>query len=120
MHEHACREFVGVNNGVNLDGQSSSRMAHMFLSISRDAGSVLVPRTTDASIICRRIMSRGQRIHDPIPDVCPPPPDEALVASRGRPLSLIRMIRRSSWECEATVITILSNTDQVLVVLLKT
>jgi hypothetical protein len=42
----------------------------------------------------RRVMSGGQRFHDPVPDTCPPPADEAIVASRVRAAAL-RMIRNS-------------------------
>ena len=42
----------------------------------------------------RRIMSGGQRIHDPVPDACPPPADEAIVASRGRSIALRQIAPR--------------------------
>jgi hypothetical protein len=36
------RQASGVDDGVNLAGEPALRPAHMFLSVPRDTGSVLV------------------------------------------------------------------------------
>jgi len=54
--------------------------------IVRNAGSVLM-HAHDGCIdhLHRRVMTGGQRIHDPIPDASLPPTNEAVVASGAGP-----------------------------------
>ena len=42
----------------------------------------------------RRVMSGGQRLHDPVPDTCPPPANEAIVASGVRAKALRQIAPR--------------------------
>ena len=76
-------QSVCINNGVHLAGQSASRTAHVLPSVSRDTGPMLA-HAHDRRIdhLHRRIMSSGQRLHDPVPDAGPPPANEPIVASR--------------------------------------
>jgi len=55
----------------------------MLLTITRDAGSVLM-HTYDRRIdhLHRRIMSCGQCIHNQVPDACLSPANEAIVTGR--------------------------------------
>jgi hypothetical protein len=60
-------------------------MAHMLISIPRDAGHALVhahDRRID-HLHCGN-MSGGKRIHDLVPNTSPPPSNETIVASRRR------------------------------------
>jgi hypothetical protein len=54
---------------------------HVLVVIVRNAGSVLM-HAHDGCIdhLHRRVMTGGQRIHDPIPDASLPPTNEAVVA----------------------------------------
>jgi hypothetical protein len=76
-------QSVCTNSGVQLTGQSASRTADVLLSVFRDAGPMLV-HALDRRIdhLHRRIISSGQRLHDPVPDAGPPPANEPIVASR--------------------------------------
>ncbi|MDA9504266.1 hypothetical protein XI09_05780 [Bradyrhizobium sp. CCBAU 11386] len=75
------RQAIGVHHSVNLACQPSSRTTYILVAIVRDAGSVLV-YTHDGGIdhLHRRVVTGGQRIHDPVPDARPPPTNEAIVA----------------------------------------
>ncbi len=76
------RQANGVHDRVNLAGKPASRPAHIFFSVPRDTGSVLV-HTHDGGIdhLHRRVMAGGQRIHDAVPDASLPPTNEAIIAS---------------------------------------
>ncbi len=57
---------VGVNNSVNLVGQSTSRRAQAMLSVPLYPGPMLLREDGRcADHLYRRIMSGGQRLHDP-------------------------------------------------------
>jgi hypothetical protein len=73
---------VSIYDRVNLACQAAARSAHILLVVISDSGSVLV-HAHNGSIdhLHRRVMSCGQRIHDPIPNAGPPPPDEAIITS---------------------------------------
>src|SRR5260370_10887111 len=76
------RQAGGVDDRVNLAVEPASRPAHVFLSVRRDRGSVLV-YTPHRGIdhLHRRVMAGGQRIHDAVPDACLPPTNEAIITS---------------------------------------
>src|SRR6476620_11817455 len=76
------RQSVGVHHRVNLAGQAASRAAHVLMIVVRDTGAVLV-HAHDRCIdhLHRRVMTGGQRIHDPVPYASPPPPNEAILTS---------------------------------------
>jgi hypothetical protein len=64
---------------VNLARQPASRATHISLSVAGDAGSVLVYADNGrVDHLHGRIMRGGQRFHDPVPDTCAPPPNEAI------------------------------------------
>jgi hypothetical protein len=44
----------------------------------------------------RRIMTGGQRIHDMVPNACPPPTNEAIVASRAGTVGLRQIAPRDA------------------------
>lgn len=71
---------VGVYDRVNLACQAATRSAHILLVVISDAGSVLV-HAHNGSIdhLHRRVMTGGQRIHDPVPNAGLPPPNEAII-----------------------------------------
>jgi hypothetical protein len=62
--------------------QAPSRAAHILLIVVRDAGSVLV-HAHDGGIdhLHRRVMTGGQRFHDPVPYASLPPTNKAIIAS---------------------------------------
>jgi hypothetical protein len=65
----AHRQAIGVHDRMNLACQSASRAPHLLLAVAPDAGSVLVhSHNRGVDHLHRRIMSRGKRIHDLIPD----------------------------------------------------
>src|SRR5271169_118555 len=74
------RQAVGVHYRVNLAGQATSRATHVLVIVVGHACPVLV-HTDDGGInhLHRRVMTGSQRIHDPVPDASPPPPNEAIV-----------------------------------------
>src|SRR5450631_11326 len=74
------RQAVGVHYRVNLAGQAASRAAHVLVSVVGHACPELVHKV-DGRInhLHRRVMTGSRRIHDPVPDASPPPPDEAIV-----------------------------------------
>jgi hypothetical protein len=76
------RQAIGIHHRVNLAGEASSGATHSLVIVVRDTRSVLV-HAHDGGIdhLHRRIMTGGQRIHDPVPDASPPPPHEAIVTS---------------------------------------
>jgi hypothetical protein len=76
------RKAIGVHDRVNLAGQAASRATRSLVIVVRDTGSVLV-HAHDGGIDHphRRIMTGGQRFHDPVPDASPPPANEAIVTS---------------------------------------
>ena len=74
------RQAIGIDDCVNLAGQSASRPTHE-LSVAGDAGPVLMHadnRRIDHLHGC--VMTGGQRVHDPVPDARPSPANEAIVA----------------------------------------
>jgi hypothetical protein len=77
------RQTIAVDNGMDLAGQPATRATNMLAAVIGDTGSMLV-HADDRRIdhLHRRIMSGGQRIHDPVPDTSPPPANEAVVAGR--------------------------------------
>ena len=78
----ATRQTIGVYDGVDLAGKSTSRTAHMLLFVACDTGPVLV-HAHDRRIdhLHRRIMSSSQRFHDLVPDASASPANEAVIAS---------------------------------------
>src|SRR5271169_3855614 len=74
------RHAVGVHDRVNLAGQATSRAAHVLEIVVRHACPVLV-YADDGGInhLHRRVMTGSKRIHDPVPNASPPPPNEAIV-----------------------------------------
>ena len=76
------RQAIGVHYRVNLAREAASRATHSLLIVVCDTRSVPV-HAHDRGIdhLHRRIMTGGQRIHDPVPDASPPPPHEAIVTS---------------------------------------
>ena len=74
------RQAIGVHDRMNLARQASSRATHVLVIVVRDTGSMLV-HAHDGGIdhLHCRIMTGGQRIHDPVPDASPPPTNEAIV-----------------------------------------
>jgi hypothetical protein len=79
---------------VNLACQAASRPAHILLIVISDAGSVLV-HAHNGSIDHphRRVMTGGQRIHDPVPNAGLPPPNEAIIASGARTIRCRQIAR---------------------------
>src|SRR6516162_11288662 len=64
-----------------LAGQPAARPSHGLLSVSDDAGPVLMhPDNRGVDHLHRRIMGGGQRVHDAAPDASPSPANEAVVA----------------------------------------
>src|SRR3974390_3458164 len=74
------RQAVGVHHRVNLAGQAASRAAHVLVIVVGHGSPVLV-HTDDGGIdhLHCRVVTGSQRIHDPVPDASPPPPNEAIV-----------------------------------------
>src|SRR5664279_495126 len=74
------RQAVSVHDRVNLAGQATSRAAHVLVIVVGHACPVLV-HADDGGInhLHRRVMTGSKRIHDPVPDASPPPPNEAIV-----------------------------------------
>jgi hypothetical protein len=62
------RHATGIHHRVNLARQTPSRATHILVIVVRDTGSVLV-HAHDGGIdhLHRRVMTGGQRIHDPVP-----------------------------------------------------
>jgi hypothetical protein len=72
-----------VHGRMNLAGKAASPPSHVFFSVPRATGSVLV-RTHDG----RRAMAGGQRIHDAAPDARLPSMNKAIIASGGGTIGL--------------------------------
>ena len=72
-----------------LLARASSRATHVLVIVVRDTGSMLM-HAHDGGIdhLHGRIVSRRQAIHDPIPDACLSPANEAIVASGMRSIVL--------------------------------
>src|SRR5665213_1222162 len=95
------RQAMGVHDRVNLAGQAASRAAHVLVIVISHACPVLV-NADDGGInhLHRRVMTGSKRIHDPVPDASPPPPNEAIVTGRAgtigfREVAPWRTIRRT-------------------------
>jgi hypothetical protein len=76
------RQAIAVHDRVNLTRQAPSRATHILVIVVRDAGSVLVhPHDGSIDHLHCRVMTGGQRIHDPVPYASLAPTNEAIVAS---------------------------------------
>jgi hypothetical protein len=83
------QQAIGVHDRVNLARQAPSRATHILVVVVGDACSVLV-HAHDGGIdhLHRRVMTGGQRIHDPVPHARPPPTSEAVVTGRAGTVGL--------------------------------
>src|ERR1035438_232448 len=88
------RQAIGVDDRVNLARQPALPTAHILMGIVRDTGPVLVyAHNGGIDHLYRRIVTSGQRIHDPVP-YSPTPTNEAIVAGRAGTVDLRQIAPR--------------------------
>lgn len=74
------RQAVGIDEGMDLTGQTAPRSADILVSIVRGTGPVLM-HADDGGVdhLNHGVVSGGHRLHDLVPDPCQSPAHETVI-----------------------------------------